>query len=237
MHRTTLLAAALAVLASGPDPAAAQIAAPGPAHPHALAAPGLTRVTATAATTDRIVARIEAARDFCGRIAQHAYVIDCLAAHLEGVARDMPGGDYRAAGQILDRTARDLRRLAEANADPALPRGRVRVGNATSPRALTPVRPDALGRIGPQASAILQEAETQLLRSAEGSERRMVHYRRIAAAVGSTKFLMRSARLGQEQGQKVAIMRGIADLPEKSKTLSTIACDQIPTPGDRSTAT
>ncbi|MCO8144975.1 hypothetical protein NHN26_07030 [Rhodovulum tesquicola] len=193
LSRLVLPGALSAALALAPGSAPGQFLPPDPARPQAGTAPGLTLATASAATTDRVVARIEAGRDFCARIAQRAYAIDCLAAQLEGVARDMPGGDYRAAGQILTRAARDLRRIAEANADPALPRGRVRVADTISPRALTPVRRDALNRLAAQAATILQEAETALLRSAEGSARRMVHYQRIAAAVGSAKVLLRSA--------------------------------------------
>ncbi|TCO70515.1 hypothetical protein [Rhodovulum euryhalinum] len=195
MHGTVvqkaLATVALTALVLAPQPGPVLAAAPLPQMP-AVGIPGVTRTTATAATTDRIVRQIEAARDFCGRIAQREYTIDCLAAALDRVARDMPGGDYDAAGRIIGRTARDLRRLAEANADPALPRGRVRVGDTLSPRALTPVRRDALGPLGDRAAALLQEAETELLRAVEGSARRMIHYQRIAAAVGSAKVLMRS---------------------------------------------
>ncbi|MGC9418556.1 MAG: hypothetical protein ACP5EN_06230 [Rhodovulum sp.] len=200
---------ALAALIAGPGPIhalggalpqAAQPPAPGVNAPAVLpvrapvvspAVPGATPAFSTA-NTDRIIRRIEAGRDFCAGIAQREYVIDCLAAQLERVARAMPGPDYRTVGQIIGSAARDLRRLAEANADPDLPRGRVRIGGTTSPRALTPVRRDALGRLNRQAAGILQEAETRLLRAGEQSAQRQVHYQRIAAAIGSAKVLLRS---------------------------------------------
>ncbi|TCP42928.1 hypothetical protein [Rhodovulum marinum] len=185
-------AAALPYTAAKPAPATyapdlVQVRAQGAAP----AVPGATSAFSTA-NTDRILRRIEAGREFCAGIAQREYVIDCLAAQFERVARALPGPDYRQVGQIIGTAAADLRRLAEANAAPDLPRGRVRIGGTTSPRALTPVRRDGLARLNRQASGILQEAETQLLRAAEGSARRQVHYQRIAAAIGSTKVLLRS---------------------------------------------
>jgi hypothetical protein len=43
-----------------------------------------------------------------------------------------------------------------------------------------------------KANAVVTEAATQLLRSAENSERRYAHYQQISAAVDSTKTLLRS---------------------------------------------
>ncbi len=44
-----------------------------------------------------------------------------------------------------------------------------------------------------EAVKVIAEAETQLLRATENSDRRASHYRRIAVALGSTKVLLRSA--------------------------------------------
>lgn len=155
-----------------------------------------TPATATVQTTDRIVGEISAARDFCGRIGQQEYVIDCLADQLERAAGNIPRrGDYAEARSVLAGAASDLRSLARDNADPTLGRARLRepgTGGQSSSRPITPVRSDALAALNEQAATILQEAETVLLRSAENSERRMVHYQRIADAVGSTKVLLRS---------------------------------------------
>jgi hypothetical protein len=43
-----------------------------------------------------------------------------------------------------------------------------------------------------KARVVIDEASTQLLRSAENSERRYAHYQQISAAVDSTKTLLRS---------------------------------------------
>ena len=50
----------------------------------------------------------------------------------------------------------------------------------------------ALPKALAQATAVIDEAATQLLRSAENSERRYAHYQQISAAVDSTKVLLRS---------------------------------------------
>lgn len=199
--RLSLAAAALvtitATAAVAQDEGGSYIAPPPPSvppgqffFPPAVAEPA----SLSAATTDRVVAQIDAARNFCGRLSQREYVIDCLASELAQVAGDMPAGEYAEARQAIDRAARKLRALATENADPVLPKGRVRLGTGgpTSARPVTPVRSNALNALNDQAAAILEEAETVLLRSAESSERRMVHYQRIAGAVGSTKVLLRS---------------------------------------------
>ena len=50
----------------------------------------------------------------------------------------------------------------------------------------------ALPKAMAKANAVVEEAATQLLRSAENSERRYAHYQQISAAVDSTKTLLRS---------------------------------------------
>ena len=47
--------------------------------------------------------------------------------------------------------------------------------------------------VNQQAAAILEEAETKLLRSAAASDRRLIAYAQMAKAVGSNKTLLRSA--------------------------------------------
>ncbi|HDR29678.1 hypothetical protein [Rhodovulum sp.] len=105
----------------------------------------------------------------------------------------MPRGDYRDAKNALTQAACDLGTLAAANRDRTQPQIRLRQPSGETTPALTPVRPEALASVNAAAAQILEEAETRLLRSAESSARRMVHYQRIAAAVGSAKVLLRSA--------------------------------------------
>lgn len=142
--------------------------------------------------TDRILRDLSEARDFCIRSPRVEYVIDCLSEEYGRIADRMPRGDYEAAKSAVAAAARGLGALAAANADPDLPRARLKrpAGAATPP--LTPVRSAAVKRLNATAAGIVEEAETRLLRAAERSDRRWPHYRRIAAAVGSTKVLLRS---------------------------------------------
>jgi len=146
--------------------------------------------------TDDIVNQLAAARDFCDSF-RFEYQIDCLAERLKKVARSMPSdGDYADARRVLTRAATKLARLARANQSPDLPRGVASTGGdkpIVTQRKLTPVRSETLDATRKAALAIITEAETTLLRSSENSTRRMVHYQRIAEALGSNKVLLRSA--------------------------------------------
>jgi hypothetical protein len=55
------------------------------------------------------------------------------------------------------------------------------------------VKAEVVQQLNLEASNILEEAETKLLRSASSDAKRAIHYQRIAAAVGSNKVLLRSA--------------------------------------------
>jgi hypothetical protein len=57
---------------------------------------------------------------------------------------------------------------------------------------LTPVNPARAAQVNQQASAILDQAQTVLLRSAEAAEERRSQYVQIAEALGSNKVLLRS---------------------------------------------
>ena len=146
--------------------------------------------------TEDIARRLEAAGNFCASLPANEYLVDCLGDALGQIARDLPGtGDYAEARKAIDQASRKLRKLARDNADPDLPRGVVRgrgenAGLLTS--QLTPVRSDRRAAVNREALAIIEEAETILLRSAEASASRKVHYQTIAAAFGSNKVLLRS---------------------------------------------
>ena len=146
--------------------------------------------------TDSVVASLEQASTFCGRLSENAYVVDCLSERLEQVAAAMPdGGEFAEARATIKDTAAKLNRLARAHRDFDLPRGRARVGGdgpPTTSRALTPVDADSLAAVNAQALSILNEAQTLLLRSSESSQARQIQYQRIAEALGSNKVLLRS---------------------------------------------
>lgn len=135
--------------------------------------------------TNKVVQPLEGAAGDC-RAAGAAYEASCLAAAFKKAATRTGGRpDYRDAEKALRAAARALDKLARANADPEAPRKRGRNGRYIA------VKPDAVAAVRKEALRIVQETETKLLRSS-GSGTRKVHYQRIAAAVGSTKVILRS---------------------------------------------
>ena len=151
---------------------------------------------ASDSATKQIVVELDAARNFCRRMPSPEYTIDCLGDALQSVANDIPAdGAYSEARSVVSNAARQLRALAQENASSVLPTGRLRSSSDPSLRSLTPLTPVArekLDQSRARATAILEEAETLLLRSAANSAARKVHYQRISAAVGSNKKLLRS---------------------------------------------
>jgi hypothetical protein len=151
------------------------------------AAPGPTAAVTTA---------IRDSYGFCASVGA-GYLVDCLGEQLESISSSVSkSGDYGAAREILAEAATDLRAIAAANRAPAQPRVRARGqvgGREIETGPLTPVRPERVAAVNQAAAAVLQEAETKLLRSAEASDRRLIAYAEMAKAVGSNKTLLRSA--------------------------------------------
>ena len=101
---------------------------------------------------------------------------------------------YGEARDILRDTANQLSQITQDNLDQSIPRARLEStdGSFRSKRPLSAVSAANERRALAQAVAVLAEAETRLLRSAESSSRRAVQYQQIAAALGSNKVLLRS---------------------------------------------
>ncbi|TDK46856.1 hypothetical protein [Antarcticimicrobium luteum] len=157
--------------------------------------------TPSASTTAQVVASLQQATRYCGwlkRDGKGAYVIDCLAERLDDVNRRMAGtSGYEEVRAVLDEATRDLNRIARANRATAQRPTRFRTQDADGTvtrtnRALVPVDPARQQAAVAQALAVISEAETRLLRSADDPAARSVQYQRIAAAVGSNKVLLRS---------------------------------------------
>ncbi|WPE20219.1 hypothetical protein [Shinella zoogloeoides] len=149
--------------------------------------------TPTDYLTRSIVRNINAASAECAAY-EPVYRIDCLRQRLLDIARRIPKGKaYDEARQIVQRAAGRLGRIQAANLDAKAPRMRSR-GNARmkETKTYTAVRKRNLEKAMEAARQVIEEAQTQLLRASENSEKRASHYRDIAAAVGSTKVLLRS---------------------------------------------
>lgn len=130
----------------------------------------------------------------CGRY-DPIYRIDCLRQRLLDIARRIPQGPaYSEARRIIARASDKLGVIQARNIDTGKPRQRSR-GNARlkESKVYSAIKRENLNKAMEQARQVIEEAETLLLRASENSEKRASHYRQIAAAVGSTKVLLRSA--------------------------------------------
>ena len=142
---------------------------------------------------DEIAPRLAGIRDHCG--GADVYVVDCLAERLDVLEKSMDQlAGYGDARRILRDTAAQLRQITQDNVDENRPKARMASadGSFRSTRPLTAVSAAQKRRAISQAVAVLVEAETQLLRSADASSGRAVQYQQIAAALGSNKVLLRS---------------------------------------------
>lgn len=150
-------------------------------------------IEVSTANTDQVVQQLARGRQLCEGLADPEYSIDCMGDSLQKAAESLPDdGDYADVKRTLQEAASKLAELARQNASRSLTRGLVQSNGLQSSRRLTPVATEALAALNAQASEIIDQAETVLLRSAQSSERRQIHYQRIAEAVGSNKILLRS---------------------------------------------
>jgi hypothetical protein len=144
-------------------------------------------------TGQRVAAALEAATRFCAALPDASYRIDCLADRLSTVAASMPStGPYAASRKAIADAGRKLGATARKYADASNPRNRYAAGDTRTGRPLTPVRPDAAAAANREATAIVAEAETVLLRSGATQPAAAAQIERIAAALASNKVLLRS---------------------------------------------
>ena len=123
--------------------------------------------------------------------------IDCLSVELERVAARLPKTRaYDNARAEVTAAAARLHAIAMANADPARPAVRreatVQGTKVRTTRPITPVAPARVAAANAEATAVVDELATTLLRSASTptAQRELA---RVAQAVDSTKVLLRSS--------------------------------------------
>lgn len=143
--------------------------------------------------TSSIVKNIDGARAECGRY-DPVYRIDCLRQRLADIAQRIPAGPaYSEARQIISRASSKLGRIQAGITDAKAPRQRSRANpRLKQTKIYAAAKREKLGKAMAQARQVIEEAETQLLRAAENSDKRAGHYQKIAAALDSTKVLLRS---------------------------------------------
>lgn len=120
--------------------------------------------------------------------------VDCLADGFKQISRTLPQGEgYSSLRRELSTTADRLAALARQNADPAKPAARMRVQTSAGPRRtsrpIVAIEPRRLPAANAAAASIVADLSTTLLRSSPGQ----TDIARIAAAVDSTRVLLRSS--------------------------------------------
>ncbi|MGV3553043.1 hypothetical protein [Rhizobium sp.] len=145
--------------------------------------------------TERIVQDILSIKRECSRY-DDVYRIDCLRQGIDMTIANMSDRpENRDAKKILRRASRELAAIVKTYQDDDA--AVLEVPGTVNPRfkkrrTYHAVKKASLPRAMARANAVVEEAATQLLRSAENSERRYAHYQQISAAVDSTKTLLRS---------------------------------------------
>lgn len=154
-------------------------------------------VPVSAEKTTQIVAQLDRIQQICEFMGDE-YRVSCFAQTYRELAKDIPdNGDYKEAREAVLEAAKKLDRLTRSNLDRQKPALRARLkssdGKSKSTPPIAAVKSSSARQVNRQAAAILEEAETVLLRSASSDATRAIHYQRIAAAVGSNKVLLRSS--------------------------------------------
>ncbi len=145
--------------------------------------------------TAAIVRALNEVRAECGSIPAE-YRIDCLGQGLQWASRRVNNPDYRRANGILNQAGRQLRTIARRNADSSKPDLSANTSDNAAwktPRKYKAVRRDRLASAVSEARSVIDNAVAKLLRAAESSDKRRVHYTKIANALASTKSLLRSS--------------------------------------------
>lgn len=144
-----------------------------------------------------IVKRLNAARALCGT-AVRVFRIDCLADQYDKIAKTLPKeGEFKAIKAAMKKAADDLAAIASANRDTSVKPVKFRINKsglrARSSRTIKAIQPARQAQAERQASAVVDQLSTVLLRSGENSGKRQVYFAQIAQAVDSNKVLLRSA--------------------------------------------
>lgn len=139
----------------------------------------------------------EGVQQLCGNIPDPAFRVDCVADYFDWLADRLPQTqEFREAERIIRDAASQLNRVARDNASTTKRPAVFRLGNSSrqTSRAVIPVAPERQARARSAALAIVEEAETRLLRSADRSQRSRVAFANIASVVGdSSAVLLRAS--------------------------------------------
>lgn len=145
--------------------------------------------------TSRIVADLSEITRRCGLLPEE-YRIDCLGKGYSFLARTAPDSpDYQAIREELARAGRRLQTIAKRYRDKAKPKRNLpKTSNTASSYAWesVPVKIRKLEDATSEATSVIEESQTRLLRSAENSSRRRIHYSRVSRSLGASRRILRS---------------------------------------------
>ncbi|MCC2111316.1 MAG: hypothetical protein KDJ16_04715 [Hyphomicrobiales bacterium] len=154
--------------------------------PDAIDETAIIRLAFSNANTGQAVAIIDSGKRECAS-AGAAYAADCLASVFESAAASLARHpDYDPVRKELLSASKKLKALVAENEDKEAPKIRKRG------KRIRAVKKASVAAVNRKAQAIVTETATKLLRSAGNSEKRKVHYTKIAKAVESTKTILRS---------------------------------------------
>lgn len=147
-----------------------------------------------AGNTTAIVKALNDVRGECASVPSE-YRIDCLAKGLKWAAGRISAPDYAVANNVLRQTAAKLERIVASNVDPEEPPLEAKKSNRSwkAPRKYRAVRRASLSAANAEARKVIEEGVKELMRAVESSAKRRNHYDKIAAALDSTKTLLRSS--------------------------------------------
>lgn len=148
-------------------------------------------------TTATVVTALRSTTTFCKLLPSSAYAVDCLAERMAELEQQLKAqAEFDEVRAVLGSTAKKLNDIARKNRSSSLSPARFKAQGQTpitTTRRLIPVDEAKLDAAASEAIAVINEAQTLLLRSAAGqSGDRAIQYQRIAAAIGSNKVLLRS---------------------------------------------
>lgn len=138
-------------------------------------------------TTAALIRQIDRDLYACYKLGE-VYYFDCYRQTFRKAARSLNGQpDYRPAFDAMKLCETRVGAAVDANLDPTQPRQRA--GFAT----YAAIRPEATGLLRRTTLAVVDEAETVLLRAPSPAQK--PHFQKIAQALNSTKVLLRAAVL------------------------------------------
>ena len=124
------------------------------------------------------------------------YRIDCLGKGYTQLATDIPEiADYQPVKEEMARAGRRLQAIALKNLDRSKPERKLPKTPEDTRNyewASKPVMIDKIVEATKEAVMVIEETQTRLLRSAENSQRRRVHYQRVSRSLGSSRRILRS---------------------------------------------